>query len=59
MTTENILALNCLINDALEKFGENSLLAYGMVTWHLQVMQKKRTRAFKQKKFCFNNEEKW
>jgi hypothetical protein len=38
-------------NDALEKFGEDSLLAYGIVPWHIQVMQKRLTRAFKEKNF--------
>lgn len=39
-------------NDAIEKFGEDSLLAYGIVSWHIQVMQKRLIRAFKEKYFA-------
>ena len=37
--------------DAVEKFGEDSLLAYGIVPWHIQVMLGRLTKAFKEKNF--------
>ena len=37
--------------DAVAKFGEDSLLAYGIVPWHVQVMLGRLTRAFKEKNF--------
>ena len=35
--------------DAVEKFSEDTLKAYGIVPWHLEVMVKRLTRAFKEK----------
>ncbi|MCT4579819.1 MAG: zinc dependent phospholipase C family protein [Flavobacteriales bacterium] len=35
--------------DAVEKFGEDTLKAYGIVPWHLEVMVKRLTKAFKTK----------
>jgi hypothetical protein len=37
--------------DAVEKFGEDSLMAYGIVPWHVQVMLGRLTKAFKEKNF--------
>lgn len=37
--------------DAVAKFGEDSLLAYGIVPWHVQVMLGRLTKAFKEKNF--------
>jgi hypothetical protein len=36
--------------DAVEKFSEDTLLAYGIVPWHLEVMVKRLMYAFKDKK---------
>ncbi len=38
-------------NDALAKFGKDSLMAYGIVPWHVQVMLRRLTDAFKEKDF--------
>lgn len=38
-------------NDAVEKFGEDTLLTYGIVPWHVQVMLARLTKAFKEKDF--------
>jgi hypothetical protein len=38
-------------NDALAKFGKDSLLAYGIVPWHVQTMLYRLTDAFKEKDF--------
>ncbi len=38
-------------NDAVAKFGEDSLNAYGIVPWHIQVMLQRLTTAFKEKNF--------
>ena len=35
--------------DAVEKFSEDTLKAYGIVPWHLEVMVKRLTKAFKEK----------
>lgn len=35
--------------DAVEKFSEDTLKTYGIVPWHLEVMVKRLTRAFKEK----------
>ena len=35
--------------DAVEKFSEDTLRAYGIAPWHLEVMVKRLTRAFKEK----------
>lgn len=37
--------------DAVSKFGEDSLRAYGIVPWHIQVMVGRLTKAFKEKDF--------
>ena len=37
--------------DAVAKFGEDSLMAYGIVPWHIQVMLSRLTYAFKEKNF--------
>ncbi len=37
--------------EAVAKFGEDSLLAYGIVPWHVQVMLGRLTKAFKDKNF--------
>jgi hypothetical protein len=37
--------------DAVEKFGEDSLRAYGIVPWHIQVMLGRLTKAFREKDF--------
>ena len=37
--------------DAVAKFGEDSLNAYGIVPWHLQLMLNRLTTAFKEKNF--------
>jgi len=37
--------------DAVAKFGEDSLMAYGIVPWHIQVMLSRLTFAFKEKNF--------
>ncbi len=37
--------------DAVAKFGEDTLLAYGIVPWHVQVMLGRLTKAFKEKNF--------
>ena len=36
-------------NDAVEKFTEDTLKAYGIVPWHLEVMVRRLTKAFKTK----------
>lgn len=36
-------------NDAVEKFSEDTLKAYGIVPWHIEVMVKRLTYAFKDK----------
>jgi hypothetical protein len=38
-------------NDAVAKFGNDSLKAYGIVPWHVQSMLARLTAAFKEKKF--------
>ena len=38
-------------NDAVAKFGNDSLVAYGIVPWHIQTMLARLTTAFKEKKF--------
>jgi hypothetical protein len=38
--------------DAVDKFGEDSLQAYGIVPWHVQVMLGRLTKAFKEKKYA-------
>jgi hypothetical protein len=38
-------------NDAVAKFGEDSLQAHGIVPWHVQVMLSRLTNAFKEKNF--------
>jgi hypothetical protein len=38
-------------NDAVEKFGEDSLLQHGIVPWHVQVMLYRLTNAFKAKSY--------
>ena len=38
-------------DDALAKFGEDTLKNYGIVPWHVQVMLGRLTRAFKEKNF--------
>jgi hypothetical protein len=35
----------------VEKYGEDSLLAYGIVPWHIQIMLQHLTSAFKEKNF--------
>lgn len=35
--------------DAVAKYGEDSLKAHGIVPWHVQVMQRRLTRAFSEK----------
>ena len=37
--------------DAVNKFGEDTLQAYGIVPWHVQVMLGRLTKAFKEKNF--------
>jgi hypothetical protein len=37
--------------DAVAKFGEDSLMAHGIVPWHIQVMLSRLTYAFKEKNF--------
>jgi hypothetical protein len=37
--------------DAVAKFGEDTLEAYGIVPWHIQVMLGRLTKAFKEKNF--------
>ena len=37
--------------DAIDKFGEDTLQAYGIVPWHIQVMLGRLTKAFKEKNF--------
>lgn len=37
--------------DAIAKFGEDSLMAYGIVPWHVQVILDRLTKAFKEKNF--------
>lgn len=37
--------------DAVAKFGEDTLQAYGIVPWHIQVMLNRLTKAFKEKNF--------
>ncbi len=37
--------------DAVAKFGEDTLRAYGIVPWHIQVMLGRLTKAFKEKNF--------
>lgn len=38
-------------NDAIAKFGEDSLKQHGIVPWHVQVMLQRLTNAFKEKNF--------
>lgn len=38
-------------NDAVAKYGEDSLTAYGIIPWHIQVMLQRLTTAFKEKNF--------
>ena len=38
-------------NDAVAKYGEDSLVAYGIVPWHIQVMLLRLTAAFREKNF--------
>ena len=38
-------------SEAITKYGEDSLLAYGIVPWHIQVMLERLTNAFKEKDF--------
>lgn len=38
-------------DDAVSKFGEDTLQTYGIVPWHIQVMLGRLTRAFKEKNF--------
>lgn len=38
-------------DDAVAKFGEDSLVQHGIVPWHVQVMLKRLTDAFKEKNF--------
>jgi hypothetical protein len=38
-------------NEAVAKFGEDSLMAYGIVPWHIQTMLFRLTNAFKEKNF--------
>ena len=38
-------------NDAVAKFGEDSLMQYGIVPWHVQTMLARLTAAFKEKNF--------
>lgn len=35
--------------DAVNKFGVDSVIAYGIVPWHIQIMQARLTNAFKEK----------
>jgi len=37
--------------DAVAKFGQDSLMAYGIVPWHIQVMLNRLTSSFKEKNF--------
>jgi hypothetical protein len=37
--------------DAVDKFGEDSLIKYGLVPWHIQIMLNRLTDAFKEKNF--------
>lgn len=39
-------------NDAVAKFGEDSLMQYGIVPWHVQTMLARLTAAFKEKSFA-------
>lgn len=38
-------------NDAVAKFGKDSIEAYGIVPWHVQTMLARLTKAFKEKNF--------
>ncbi|MEO7800434.1 MAG: zinc dependent phospholipase C family protein [Ginsengibacter sp.] len=38
-------------NDAVSKYSEDTLMAYGIVPWHIQVMLGRLTNAFKEKNF--------
>jgi hypothetical protein len=38
--------------DAVDKFGEDSVRAYGIVPWHVQVMLGRLTKAFKEKNYA-------
>ena len=38
-------------NDAIAKFGEDSVKQYGIVPWHVQTMIRRLTNAFKEKNF--------
>lgn len=38
-------------NDAVTKYSEDSLMSYGIVPWHVQVMLGRLTNAFKEKNF--------
>ena len=48
---ENILLLNCRRrwNDAVAKFSEDTLNAYGIVPWWVETMLNRLTDAFKEK----------
>lgn len=37
--------------EAVAKFGEDSLMAYGIVPWHIQIMLNRLTNAFREKNF--------
>lgn len=37
--------------DAVDKFGEDSLIKYGLVPWHIQIMLNRLTDAFREKNF--------
>ena len=37
--------------DAVTKFGEDSLMAYGIVPWHIQIMLSRLTKAFREKDY--------
>lgn len=39
-------------NEAVAKFGEDTLQVYGIVPWHVQTMLKRLTNAFKEKDFA-------
>ena len=42
-------ALSHKYEDAVSKFGVDSVIAYGIVPWHIQIMQARLTNAFKEK----------
>jgi hypothetical protein len=39
-------------NEAVAKFSEDTLLAYGIVPWYVQIMERRLTKAFKEKNFA-------